>query len=69
MVMAMYITSPLGVKNLRKNFPKEENRSYDVYHSENKMYWFIDTEDERIIEFMNKRVYPHKPYYHQKERK
>lgn len=61
--MKRYITGHQGVKNLRKAFPGEEGRTYDTYVSTSKKFWSIMTEDERIMEWMDERPYPQKPYY------
>lgn len=61
--MKRYITGHQGVKNLRQAFPGEEGRTYDVYVSASKKFWSIMTEDERIINWMDERPYPLKPYY------
>ena len=61
--MKRYVTGRQGVKNLRKAFPEEEGRAYNVYISTDKSFWSIMTEDERIINWMNERPYPLNPYY------
>lgn len=61
--MKRYVTGRQGVKNLRKAFPEEEGRAYNVYISTDKSFWSIMTEDERIMNWMNERPYPLNPYY------
>ena len=61
--MKRYITGHQGVKNLRKQFPNEEGRSFDVYVSTSKKFWSVMTDNQKIMDWMDAHPYPEKPYY------
>lgn len=61
--MKRYITSYQGIKNLRKAFPFEEGKKFDVYKSTSVHFWSVITDDKSIIQWIENRPFPQKPYY------